>query len=138
MYYNMDSKRLQNKHHSHSNDKKINIKYNIPLISYSGTFNGTIDDVTSNLINILQSKIISKHPDCEYYIHGDINDHLPSPFSNSNTIRFIIPNIFYEIVTNNKNEYTLKIRFFSNSKKFDFFDTIKYPTYVVEIINLNN
>ena len=136
MYYNMDSKRLQNKHHPYSNDKKINIKYNIPLINYKGTLNGTVDDVTSNLINILQSKIISKHTDCEYYIHGDINDHLPSPFSNSNTIRFIIPNIFYEIVTNNKNEYILKIRFFSNSKKFDFFDNQKYPTYSVEIINL--
>ena len=108
----MDSTRLNNKQYHHSNDKKINIKYNIPLINYKGTLNGTIDDVISNFINILQSKIISKHTDCAYYIHGDINDRLPSPFSNSNTVRFIIPNIFYEIVTNNKNEYTLKIRFF--------------------------
>tara|TARA_B100001121_G_scaffold304654_1_gene320560 strand:+ start:2711 stop:3115 length:405 start_codon:yes stop_codon:yes gene_type:complete len=133
----MDSKRLENTHYSYSDDKKINIRYNIPLINYKGTLNDTIYNVTSNLINILQTKIISKHTDCDYYIHGDINDHLPSPFSNSNTIKFIIPNILYEIITNDRDEYTLKIRFFPNSKKFDFFDYNKYPTYSVEIINLN-
>ena len=79
----MDSKRLKNTHYPNSDDKKINIKYNIPLINFKGYLNDTIYNVTSNLINILQTKIISKHTDCDYYIHGDINDHLPSPFSNS-------------------------------------------------------
>ena len=119
-------------------NSNIDIEYNIPLIKFNGLMGGTIKEVTDKFINMIEAELISKHPDCTYYIYGESDDYMPSPFSNSNTIKFIVPNIFYNIVTSNRNKFIFKIRIFSNSKKFDFFDTVKYPTYVVEIINLNN
>ena len=92
--------------------ENINIEYNIPQINLHGKMNGDINCLSKNLVNFISAELVSKHPDCEYYIQGEFDDYMPSPFSNSNTIQFIIPNILYNLVTSNRDKYIFKIRFF--------------------------
>jgi len=134
--------KTQLKENNFQHDININIKYNISLINYNGMICGTMKEVSNTFINTIETELISKHTDCEYYVQGEQddymqNDYMPSPFSNSNTIKYIIPNIFYDIITLKINKYIFKIRFFSKTMKFDFLDNKKYPTYVLEINKLN-
>ena len=119
-------------------DKSTNleIKCNIPLIKYSEKIGGDIKEVINKLIRIIYSEIISKQLEYDYYIEGQYGDYLPSPFSNSNTIDFIVPHILYDMFTYKNSTYTFNMRFFSNTKKFDFFESKNNPIYVIEIINL--
>ena len=89
----------------------IDIEYKIPLIDYNGMMYGDIKTVCNNFINMIEEQIISKHTDLEYYIQGEYGDYLPSPFSHSNTVRFIVENIFYNLSSYDKKKYVFKIRF---------------------------
>lgn len=123
---------------SQENNKNIIfIEYDIPLINYNGILSGDIKNITTNFINALKSIIVSKHLDCSYYIQKDMDNNIPSPFSNSNTINNIIPGIIYDFVEKNKSKYIFKIRFISNSKNINFFDTKENPTYDINLIKLN-
>lgn len=122
-----------------SNNKTIfiDIEYNINKINYNGIMGGEIKDVIKNLKDVINTQIISKNTEFGYYIQGEYDDYMPSPFSHSNSLDYIIPSILYNIVTYNKKKIIFKICFFSTSKQFNFFDINKYPIYDIEIINLN-
>ena len=124
---------FKEKQHKMNFKKLIEIQYDIPSLNYNGMMCGEIKNICDDFINMIEDQIISKHSDLQYYVQGEYGDYLPSPFSNSNTINFTIQNIFYNLVCYNKKKYIFKIRFYSNSSKFDFFDTQKFPTYSVEI-----
>ena len=115
----------------------INIKYTINKINYSGIIEGEIKDVIKNLKDVINTQIISKKTELDYYIREEYGDYMPSPFSHSNSLDYIIPSILYNIQTYNKKKIIFKICFFSNSKQFYFLDINKYPIYDIEIINLN-
>ena len=119
-----------------NNQNDILMEYYIPLINYNGILSGNIEDITTNFINVINSVIVSKHLDCSYYIQEDNYDNLPSPFSNSNTIKNIIPVIIFDFVKNNNDNCTFKIRFISNLKKINIFDTKENPTYDINLIKL--
>jgi len=115
----------------------IDIEYNIPHINFNGMMSGSVNDVIENFINMIETKLINKYVDYNYYIHADINDNLPSPFSNSNTIKLTIPSIFYDIIKLKIHNYIFNIKFFPNTDKINFFDNKSILTYSIEIINLN-
>lgn len=119
-----------------NNKNNIFIEYDIPLINYNGILSGDIKDITTNFINAINSVIVSKHLDCSYYIQKDMEDNLPSPFSNSNTINNIIPGIVFEFIKNNNNDCTFKIRFISNFKNNNIFNIKENPTYDINLIKL--
>jgi hypothetical protein len=118
-------------------NNQIDIEYKISKINYNGIMSGKLNEVINNFKDVINSQIISKHKGLQYYIQEEREDNLPSPYSNSNTINFIIPNIINYISKKNKKKYNFKIRIFSNTREFVFYDEIKYPTYEIEIINLN-
>ena len=119
------------------NNDNIDIEYNIPSINYNGIMGGDINEVINNFKNMINSEIINNYSDYNYYIQEESNDFLPSPFSHSNTVNCVVPNILHNIANYNKDKLTLKIRFYPESKNFDFFDNKKNPTFMIEIINLN-
>ena len=119
------------------NLNKVNIKCIIKDLNFDKILTGEITQVSDNLIKILNDKIIFKYDKYNYYIEGEYGDYLPSPFSNANTVNFIIPNILYNILNYNTQNSIINIKFYSNSKKFDFFDNTNYPSINIKIINLN-
>ena len=98
----------------------IDIEYKIPLIDYNGMMYGDIKTVCNNFINMIEEQIISKHTDLEYYIQGEYDDYLPSPFSHSNTVRFIVENIFYNLSSYDKKNMYLKLDFFQIKESLNF------------------
>ena len=119
------------------NNNNIDIEYNISSINYNGRMSGHINDVINNFKNMINSEIINYYSDYNYYIQEEYSDYLSSPFLHSNTVNFVIPNILHNIANYNKDKLTFKITFYTESKNFNFLDNKKYPTFIIEINNLN-
>jgi hypothetical protein len=128
---------------SHDPDIKFNencyidIEYIVTEINYEGMMSGNINEVSINFIDMIKKKLIDKHTDCDYYIQGEYGDYLPSPFSMANYVDYMIPSILKNFIYSNHKKYVLNIRFYSNNKEFNYFDTKKYPTYTINISKLN-
>ena len=111
----------------------IDIEYDIIEEDYYGMIGGTFKTVIKNFIDMLEKEIFSKHNnEYNYYIENIYDSSLPSPFSSSNYVDFIIPNIFYELFSSNKTEYIFKIKFYPTSKTMNFFD--QHPQYKIKIL----
>ena len=115
----------------------IDIEYSITGINYEGMMGGNIKEVTNNFIDMIKTNLIDKHPECDYYIQGEFGDYLPSPFSSANYVNYMIPSILHNFIFSEQKKYVLNIRFYSNCKDFNYFDTKKYPTYTINIHKLN-
>jgi hypothetical protein len=128
---------IYNNSSNNPSNNKYYILYNIHSLNYNGIISGNVNKVTNNLKNMINSKIIDKYHDYNYYIQEDYNDNIPSLFSNSNSVNCVVPNILHNIAKYNKKNITLKIRFYPKSKNYNFFDNKKNITITIEINNLN-
>lgn len=115
----------------------IDIEYSVSGINYDGMMCGTIKEVSSNFIDMVKKILIDKHQNCDYYIQGEFGDYLPSPFSTSNYVDYMVPSILQNFIYSQQKKYVLNIRFYSNNKDFNYFDTKKYPMYTIKICKLN-
>lgn len=95
---------------------------------------GTNNEIIEKCIEIINTNIISKRTNMNYYIQ--LNGHCESPFSNSNNVEHLIPNILLKFMNSNVSDIDIKIRFYSNDRSFDPFEISLYPIYTLKIKKL--
>lgn len=93
---------------------------------------GTNNEIITKCIEIINTNIT--RPNMNYYIQ--LNGQCESPFSNSNNVEHLIPNILLKFMHSNVSDIDIKIRFYSNDRSFDPFETSLFPRYTLKIKKL--